>query len=154
MSNYVESKRKLEAIKNRVGEPLFRMALTHTFDVGFRNLTEEIIKQTCEAIMKEDDTKAWMTNEYKCELIKTAGEIAKVSVVDVEVYINREMEFSAGGDYIQYSRLLKILRRALDYIYEDIQDCGAFCKIMDEDLGIDEDEVMELGYDWAINEEE
>ena len=154
MSNYVESKRKLDAIRNRVGEPLFRMALTHTFDVGFRHLTEENIKATCEDVMKDDDSNAFMTNEYKCDLVRTAGEIANVPLYDVEVYVHREMEYSAGDDYIQYNRLLKILKNALDYIYEDIQDCELFCKIMDEDLSIDEDEIIELGYDWAMNKED
>lgn len=154
MSNYVESKRKLETIRNRVGEPLFRMALTHTFDVGFRHLTEENIEATCNEMMNDDDTHAFMTNEYKCDLVRTAGEIAKVPPYDVEVYVNREMEYSVGGDYIQYSRLLRILRGALDYIYEDVQDSAIFYHIMNKDLDIDEDEIMELGYDWAMNEEE
>lgn len=154
MSNYVESKRKLDAIRNEVGEPMFRMALTHTFDVGFRHLTEENIEATCNDMMKDDDSNAFMTNEYKCDLVRTAGKIAKIPPYDVEVYVNREMEYSAGGDYIQYSRLLRILRGALDYIYEDIQDCEVFCKIMEKDIGIDEDEIMQLGYDWAMNEEE
>lgn len=154
MSNYAESKKKLEAIRNRVGEPLFRMALTHTFDVGFRHLTEENVEETCNKMMKDDDSHAFMTNEYKCDLVRTAGEIAKVPPFDVEVYVNREMEYSAGGDYIQYSRLLRILRGALDYIYEVIRDCEIFYKIMSEDIGIDEDEIMGLGYDWAMNEEE
>lgn len=154
MSNYVESKRKLDAIRNRVGEPLFRMALTHTFDVGFRHLTEENIKATCEDIMKDDDSNAFMTNEYKCDLVRTAGEIANVPPYDVEVYVHREIEYSAGDDYIQYSRLLEILKDALFYIYEDIQDCELFYKIMSQDLDIDEDEIMELGYDWAMNKEE
>lgn len=154
MSNYAESKKKLEAIKNRVGEPMFRMALSHTFDVGFRHLTDENIEETCNAMMKEDDSRSFMTNEYKCDLVRTAGEIAKVSIVDVEVYINREMEYSIGDDYIQYDRMLRILRGALDYIYEDVQDCGVFCKIMSKYIGVDEDEIMQLGYDWAMNEDD
>lgn len=154
MSNYVESKRKLEEIRNSVGEPLFRMALTHAFDVGFRHLTAENIESTCNDMMQDDDTNAFMTNEYKCDLVRTAGEIAKVPPYDVEVYINREIEYSVGEDYIQYSRLLRMLRGALDYIYEDLQDCEAFYRIMSKDLDIDEDEIMTLGYEWVMNEEE
>lgn len=154
MSNYVESKRKLDAIRNEVGEPMFRMALTHTFDVGFRHLTEENIEATCDDMMKDDDSNTFMTNEYKCDLVRTAGKIAKIPPYDVEVYVNREMEYSAGGNYVQYSRLLKILRGALDYIYEDIRDCEVFCNIMKKDIDMDEDEIMQLGYDWAMNEED
>lgn len=151
MSNYVESKKKLDGIRNEVGEPLFRMALTHTFDVGFRHLTEENIKATCNKMMKEDDSHRLMTNEYKCDLVRTAGEIAKVPPYDVEVYVNREMEYSAGEDYIQRSRLIRLLQRALNYIYEDIQDCTDFCMIMDKEIGLYEEEVKELGFDWAMD---
>lgn len=151
MSNYAESKKKLETIRNEAGEPLFRMALTHTFDVGFRHLTEENIKVTCDEMMKDDDSHAFMTNEYKCDLVRTAGEIAKIPPYDVEVYVNREMEYNAGEEYIRRSRLIDILQYALNYIYEDIQDCTAFCKIMDKEIGLDEDEIRELGFDWALN---
>ena len=151
MSNYVESKKKLEAIRNKVGEPLFRMALTHTFDVGFRHLTEENIKATCDEMMKEDDSHSFMTNEYRCDLVRTAGEIAKVSPYDVEVYVNREMEYSAGEEYIQRNRLITLLQNALTYIYEDIQDCTDFFRIMDKEIGLYEEEVKELGFDWAMD---
>ena len=151
MSNYVESKKKLEAIRNEVGEPLFRMALTHTFDVGFRHLTEENIKATCDEMMKDDDSHAFMTNEYKCDLVRTAGEIAKVPPYDVEVYVNREMEYSTGEDYVQRNRLVRLLQNALNYIYEDVQDCTDFCRIMDKDIGIYEEEIKELGFDWAMD---
>ena len=151
MSNYVESKKKLEAIRNKVGEPLFIMALTNTFDVGFRHLTEENIKATCDEMMKEDDSHRFMTNEYKCDLVRTAGEIAKVPPYDVEVYVNREMEYSAGEDYIQRNRLITLLQNALTYIYEDIQDCTDFFRIMDKEIGLYEEEVKELGFDWAMD---
>lgn len=151
MSNYVESKKKLEAIRNEVGEPLFRMALTHTFDVGFRHLTEENIKATCDKMMKEDDSHRFMTNEYKCDLVRTAGEIAKVPPYDVEVYVNREMEYGVGEEYIQRNRLMTLLQNALNYIYEDIQDCTDFFRIMDKEIGLYEEEVKELGFDWAMD---
>lgn len=152
MSNYAESKKKLEAIRNEVGEPLFRMALTHTFDVGFRHLTEENIEATCNEMMQEEEhPHAFMTNGYKCDIVRTAGEIAKVPPYDVEVYVNREMEYGAGEEYIQRSRLVRILQNALTYIYEDVQDCTDFCRIMDKELELDEEEIKELGFDWATD---
>ena len=41
MSNYVENKKKIEEIRNDVGEPMFRMAISHLMDVGIRNLDED-----------------------------------------------------------------------------------------------------------------
>lgn len=148
---YTESKKTLDQIRNRVGEAMFRMALTHAMDVGFRHLTDECIKETCDEIMKEDDSKHIMSNEFQCNIVKEAGEIAKLSPVDVEIYINREMEFGLADSYIQHSRLTTILKNALDYIYDDIQDCASFCRIMDNEIGMDKYEIKELGFDWALD---
>lgn len=151
---YTETKKVLDRIRNEAGEPLFRMALTHCMDVGFKHLTQEVIDETCNEIMKsEEKPMAIMTNEYKCEILRVAGEISKVSPVNVQMYINREMEFSAEQDYIQRSRLLVILRNALDYIYDDVQDKEYFYRMLDRELGIDDDEIEELGFGWIIEEE-
>jgi hypothetical protein len=150
---YTESKRILDNIRNEAGEPLFRMAVTHAISVGFDNLTQEAIDETCDEIMKsEEKPMAIMTNEYKCEILRVAGEIAKVSPVDAQVYINREMEFGTEEDYIHHSRLLTILRNALDYIYDDTQDKECFCRVLDRELGIDDDEIEELGFGWVMKE--
>ena len=76
--DYIKSKKQLDALR-RENEVMFRMAISHLMDVGFRHLTEENITETCESIMQEDDSKAIMTNEFKCELIRMAGELAKIN---------------------------------------------------------------------------
>ena len=152
---YTTSKKILDEIRNEAGEPLFRMAVTHAISAGFDNLTQEAIDETCEEIMKsEEKPLAIMTNEYKCEILRVSGEIAKVSPVDVQVYINREMEFGTEEDYIHRRRLITIIQNALDYIYEDIHDREYFCKVLDQTLGIDDDEIEELGFGWAMKEGE
>ncbi len=152
---YIESKKRLDQIRNEAGEPLFRMALTHCMDVGFKHLTQEAVDETCDEIMKsEEKPMAIMTNEYQCEILRVAGEIAKISPVDIQVYINREMEFGTEEDYIHRGRLLIILRNALDYIYDDIQDKDYFCRMLNRELGIDDDEIEQLGFGWIMEEEE
>lgn len=148
---YTESKKTLDQIRNRVGEAMFRMALTHAMDVGFRHLTDECIKETCDEIMKEDDSKHIMSNKFQCNIVKEAGEIAKLSPVDVEIYINREMEFDLSDGHIQRGRLITILQNALDYIYDDIQDSTSFCRILDNEIGMYKYEIKELGFDWALD---
>ena len=94
MSNYVENKKKIEEIRNNVGEPMFRMAISHLMDVGIRHLDEETVLETCNEIMKEDDSRSFMTNEFKCNLIKTAAKLAKISHIDLLVYIQREVVYN------------------------------------------------------------
>ena len=152
---YTESKKILDTIRNEAGEPLFRMAVTHAMDVGFKHLTPEAVAEACYEIRsREEKPLAIMTNEYQCEILKVAGEIAKVSPVDVQVYINREMEFGTEEDYIHRGRLFRIVQNSLDYIYEDIHDREYFCKVLDQMLGIDDEEIEELGFGWAMKEEE
>ena len=95
---YLESKKILDKIR-RYDEMMFRMAISHLIDVGIRNLDEENIKRTCDAIQKEDDSKAFMTNDYKCDLVRMAGELAKIHHIHLLVYIQREVVYDVGDNY-------------------------------------------------------
>lgn len=92
MSNYAESKKKIEAIR-RKDEMMFRMAISHLMDVGIRHFDEENIKASCEKIMKQENNNPWMTNEYQCELVKMAGELAQIPHIELLVYIQREVDY-------------------------------------------------------------
>lgn len=95
---YAESKKILDGIRNR-NEVMFRMAISHLMDVGIRNLDEESIELTCKAINKEDDRKSFMTNNFKCDLVRMAGELAKLDHIHLLVYIQRELTYDVGDDY-------------------------------------------------------
>ena len=43
MSNYTENKKKIEVIRDRYGEYVFRGAISHLMDVGIRHLTKEAV---------------------------------------------------------------------------------------------------------------
>ena len=93
--NYFESKKILDEIRNG-NEVMFRMALSHLIDVGIRHLDEENINRTCEEIQKEDDSKSFMTNNFKCDLIRMSGEIAKIDRIHLIVYIGKEVFYDVG----------------------------------------------------------
>lgn len=95
--NYTESEQKLNEIRNR-DEVLFRMGISHLMDVGARHLTEEIVKKTCELILQEDDNNSFMTNGYKCAIVRTASEIAKINHIHLLVYIQREITYDVGNN--------------------------------------------------------
>lgn len=95
---YAESKKILDAVK-RESETKFRMAISHLMDVGIRHLTEENIAETCREIQKENDANSFMTNAFKCELLRTAGELAKIDHIHLLVYIQREIVYDVDDDY-------------------------------------------------------
>ena len=96
--SYAESKRILDEIRS-YDEVMFRMAISHLMDVGIRHLDEENIERTCKAIQKEDDSKSFMTNDFKCDLIRMAGELAKIEHIYLLVYIQREVTYDVGDNY-------------------------------------------------------
>lgn len=96
--SYAESKKILDGIRNR-NKVIFRMAISHLMDVGIRHLDEENIEKTCEEIQKEDDSKAFLTNNFKCELVRMAGELAKIDHIHLLVYIQREVFYDVGNNY-------------------------------------------------------
>lgn len=89
---YLECKRILDNIRRR-DEMIFRMAISHLIDVGIRHLDEKSVEETCNDILQKDDSKAFITNEFLCNIVKTAGEIAKIDHILLLVYIQREVTF-------------------------------------------------------------
>lgn len=95
---YIESKKIIDEIRSR-NELMFRMSLSHLIDVGVRNLTDENISQTCKEINEEDDSKHFITNDCKCQIVKTAGELAKIDHIHLLVYVQREVTYDVGDNY-------------------------------------------------------
>lgn len=90
---YKESEKILNSLREP-DEMLFRMAISHLMDVGIRHLTEENIKETCEEIMQQDDSHSFMTNRYQCDLVRLAGELAKIDHVHLLVYIGKNVKYA------------------------------------------------------------
>ena len=89
---YCESVKILDEIRKR-DEVLFRMGISHLMDVGMRNLMDENVERTCKAILEEDDSKSFMTNGYKCAIVRTASELAKINHIHLLVYIQDEIVY-------------------------------------------------------------
>lgn len=94
---YQESKKILNEIRNR-NEIMFRMSLSHLIDVGVRNLDDESVQKTCKAIQEKDDSNSCITNDYLCDIVKTAGEIAKIDHIHILVYIQEEVFYDVGQE--------------------------------------------------------
>lgn len=152
MSNYVENKKRIEEIRSK-DEMIFRMAISHLMDVGIRNLDEENIRLTCNAINKEDDSKHFMTNAFKCKLVKMAGELAKIDHIDLLVYIQREVDYDVLDGAMSYQRAIGLLRSCMAWFVEDIPEDDAVRDVFDC-IGFNDDEIEALGFGYLIDVEE
>ncbi len=148
---YVESKKKIEEIRNKDGM-MFRMAISHLMDVGIRHLTEENVKETCEDIMKQDDKHSFMTNTFMCDLVKMAGELAKIDHIHLLNYISREVSYDVGDNSLSYNRAIRLLRGVIDYNTEVMEIADAREDLLG--IGFDEEELIELGYLFLFDDEE
>lgn len=151
MTTYVESKKKIEEIRN-INETMFRMAISHLMDVGYRHLTEDNINRTCEEIMQEDDTNHFMTNEFKCDLIRTAGELSKIDHIHLLVYISREVYYDVGDDEISYERLKSLAKGSISWILADTYETDYALQEIRE-IGFEDEEIESLGYGWMLDSE-
>ena len=146
---YVESKKILDKVRSK-DEVMFRMAISHLMDVGIRHLTEENILETCNDIARRDDSKAFMTNNYMCDLVKMSGEIAKVPHTDLLVYIQREVDYDVFDGGMSYHKMKRALVNCLNWIEEDNLDTlDTF-----EHLGLDDDDIEYLGFGYLIDTKE
>ena len=154
MNNYAESKRGIDAIRNKCGEMMFRMAISHLMDVGIRHLTEEIVKETCDKMMQEDDSKAFMTNDFKCCLVRTAYELAQIPHTDLLVYIQREVTYDVFDGMPDYQRAIQLLRACMDNI-EQWNGCRNELTLEEfEDIGFDDDEMTAFGFAYVLDARE
>ena len=154
MSNYMESKKKIEAIRNSAGEIGFRMAISHLIDVGIRHLTKENVEETCNEIMQKENAKSFMTNEFMCDLVKTAYELAQISHVDLLVYIQREVVYDIFDGMPSYERAIELLKKCI-YDIEEREHCEDQLLYQSlEQIGFGDNEIKGLGFGYLIEEEE
>ncbi len=152
-SSYETTRNALNKLRKK-DEMLFRMAISHWTDVGTRHLTESNIEATCKSMMKEDDSHSFMTNEYKCALVRMAGEIAKFDHVHVLVYIQNEMTYDVGQKEITHGRLVKLLENCMEWIDEMSSGSEDFKDTLMNTCGFEIEEIKQLGFGYCLTEEE
>ena len=150
--SFKENKTILDNIRARHDESMFRMAISHLMDVGIRNLDEESCKETCKNIMQRDDSHAFMTNDFMCELIWLAHEIAKISHIDLLIYIQRYVDYDACDDYPSYGRAISLLRSCVDWTTCDQLPEDALSDMYA--IGFSNEEIKFVGMGHLIEEED
>ena len=150
---YTESKKTLDKIR-RKDEIMFRMAISHLMDVGIRHLTEENIRETCQTIRERDDSNAFMSNDFACDLLVMAGELAKIPHTDLLVYIQREIEYDVGDEGMPYSRVIHLLKGCVNIIERE-NGWEPSPTLYDlKSIGFDDDEIEGLGFGYLLDVKE
>lgn len=141
---YTETKNEIQKIRNK-DEMVFRMAFSHLMDVGQRHLTEENVNKTIAEIMQEDDSRSFMSNEYKAAIVRTAYELTKFDHIHLIVYIQREVDWDVFDGGICYGRAIQLLKNLMDVVVCGHDDT-AFIRDDFRDADFRMNELKQLGY--------
>ena len=158
--SYKDSKMMLNKIRDDYackGEILFRTALQYVVECGCHLLQDQLWVQTqLSAInVKHDEAEKegkilWITRDFEKVIIECAAEIAKVPVMDVLQYVQKEIWL--GGDGMDYQRAIELLKDCVDWFTDDTDNQRIVENL--NLLGFRDDEIEELGYGWLFEEEE
>ena len=160
MSNYTESKNKLDAIRQKYGckgEVLFRTAIQYVVDHGRELFNEgDWFEFQMEAIDKRHDKAEsegkilFVTRDFEKAIMECAKELAQISAYDLLVYIQREVWL--GGNGIDYQRAVELCKNAIDFTIADT--CETEYALSDiREMGFSDDEIDELGFGWILDAE-
>ena len=151
-NTYTEAKKAIDKIRSK-NELLFRMAISHLYDVGYRHLTEENVNETITDIMKQDDSHSFMTNEYQAEIVRTAYELSKFDHIYLMVYIQREITWDVGDGGMCYERAIDLLNECVGYMEETTSISDARYTLLNC-IGFKKHELEELGCGYLFDTEE
>ena len=160
MSNYAETKKQLDKIRNEYGckgEMIFRTAIQYVVEYGqnkFKN-DEWVNNQLVLIDGKHDEAEVegktlWIGREFEKALIECARDVARVEAYHLLVYIQKEVWLSNEGG-IDYERAVQLLKGCMANI-EQWNDCRNELTLGEfEDIGFDDDEIKMLGFVYVLD---
>ena len=158
--SYKESKMMLNKIRDDYGckgEVLFRNALQYVVECGYRLLQSSswVSVQLHNIDAKHDEAEKenkilFIGRNFEKAIVECAAEIAKVPIIDMLQYVQKEVWLSGEG--IDYQRVVELLKSCLDWFTDDAFDVRIIENL--NLLGFRDDEIEELGYGWLFEEEE
>ena len=163
MKNYAETKKELDRIRNEYGckgEILFRTALQTVVEYGTDSLLDDWnyahlkdeVNERHDAAEAEGEI-LWMTRNFELAILECAREIAKVSIYDLLIYIQKEVWLSNEGG-IAYDRAVTLLKGCMSNI-EQWNDWRNELTLRElEDIGFDDDEIEMLGFAYVLDARE
>ena len=162
MSNYVDNKKALDKIREDFGckgDIIFRTAIQYIVEYGqqtFKNY-DFVMNQMAEINGRHDEAEAdgktlFVSRDFEKAIIECAEALSKINAYDLIIYMQKEMYWSTEGG-IDYKRATQLLESSLEYL-ENYNNCNneenyeAF-----QDIGLEDNEIEELGFGYLISEE-
>lgn len=165
MSNYNESKKQLDVIRNKYnckGELIFRTAVQLVVEWGQKNFTDKkfIEDNFYEIDERHDKADAegkylFMTRDFEKALIECARDIAEATTAcNFLMYVQREIWLGIGeyGE-LSYYKAIKMLKDCINYCTDELE-YDDILAVMTAELGFSEEEIEYLGYGYLFESEE
>jgi hypothetical protein len=164
--NYTESKKKINAIRDKYGckgEVIFRTAIQYVMEVGQATLNGETWFQKAlnEINNKHDAAEAegkllFTTRDFERAILECAKELAEINTYDLLTYIQREV-WLGGGEVGEpdYQRAIQIIRNCLCYTVDShgADDCSNTLYRFRE-LDLTDDEIVYFGWEYLLDAED
>ena len=87
--------KQVEAIEDKYGLVVFRAALTHLVDVGYRNLNEDTLEDEIKQILEQGEIdkangiNPILTPEFKCAILRCSTELTEFTIWTLFTYIKK-----------------------------------------------------------------
>ena len=168
MSNYVESKKKLDEIRSKyncTGDIIFRTAIQMVVDYGRSNFMDEnwCYNELNAIDDRHDSAEAvgkilFMTRKFEKAIFECAKELSQIESYDFLTYIQKEI-YLGNGEYGEpdYKRAMQIIRDCLCYL----ADCYGSYRLDEEvalgkfkNIGLKDEEIEYFGWSHLFDYEE
>ena len=166
--NYTESKKKLDAIRQKYGckcDIIFRTAVQYIVEHGQYNFNNKTWFDACvdnvdkrHDLAKQDGKILWVTRDFEKALLECAKELAQINAYDLLTYIQREV-WLGGGEVGEpdYQRAIEIIRTCLcDFEYNHGcygSDSAATLRKFRE-MDLTDDEIAYFGWTYLFDVED
>ena len=168
MSNYTESKNKLDAIRQKYGckgDVLFRSAIQYVVEYGQCNFNNQAWYDSCIKNVDKRHDRAeqegkilFVTRDFEKALLECTKELAQIGGYDLLIYIQQEVWL--GGSEAgkpDYQRALEIIRNCLYctdnaggyYTSSPSITLGKF-----REMELTDDEIAYFGWEYLLDAED
>ena len=161
--NYTDAKNYIEKLRseyNCKGDLIFRCAVQNVIEYGVVPLTQNLAMEDwlSEIDNRHDAAEAngkilWISRDFEKAITECTFKLAKVGSMNLMMYIEREVWHQDRCGEISYERAIELVKVLMDYVsnYDDEYDIVLETLY---DIGLDEDEIRELGFEYLFKEEE
>lgn len=166
--NYTESKKKLNAIRNKYGckgEVIFRTAIQYIVDHGrelfneddwFEFQMEGIDKRHNKA--EAENKILFVSRDFEKAILECARELAKIKAYDLLTYIQREV-WLGGGEVGEpdYQRAMQIIRNCLCYADNEggyYTDSPSVTLRKFREMDLTDEEIAYFGWEYLFDVED